>query len=111
MITLPSRASQPMAHSKTGDFAAACCFKLGKDNSPFAFRICQTVPAVVPISSCIYAPTRGGLDGRRFALEHRHNLPIENRAQTRSLARSLSGLVARLSTQGEQAAQNSFSLW
>ncbi len=43
-----------MAQSKIGDFASICSFKLGKDNSPFALRVCQIAPAVVPISSCIF---------------------------------------------------------
>src|ERR1700674_5609414 len=103
MITLSSRASQPMAQSKTGDFASICCFKLGKDNSPFAFRICQTAPAVVPISPCICAPAiQGGLDGWRFALETRAAHPIENRTDAQSLARSPKGLGERLRGRGER---------
>jgi hypothetical protein len=52
-MNLSSRASQPIAQSKSGDPAFNYFFSPVKVISPFVSKACQMAPAIVPISSVI----------------------------------------------------------
>ena len=54
--TLPSRASQPIAHSKMGPFPSASFLSCASESSPWVLRACQIAPATWPISSSMVFP-------------------------------------------------------
>src|SRR5207244_1163045 len=54
--TLPSRASQPIAHSKMGPFPSASFLSCASERSPWVLRACQIAPATWPISSSMVFP-------------------------------------------------------